>query len=412
MRDVGRWLGAGSLRGIGLNLGSALIAIVAVGLMVPSASFADPVLISALAAVSGVAFAAESRLKHASRVFYSSTLAIALVALATVGPLPALAIWLVPDLLARFVLRSEPRLSPGFVANVSSFALAIGGGALVLDLAASSSGLAQAPSLYLAGVVMWAINFAFARLAFAPFFQGYRPAVLIRDEFFGLAISTFAMLAVAVTAAVLTTSIGIVALAVLAAVIIVPQTLLDGFAVARPVSNLSRLEATRLYSQALADVLELPRSDRESLSTAAGLIDRFDPRLGVEDGDRSLADVSYSAFAALHVHERWEGGGWPAGLPAEAIPLQSRVLAVCDAWAAVTAAGTAELGQREAILTLAAQSGVALDPAIVDAAERVVADEEGFASDDAFAPRLHRLPLPRTIRRDRLPAMLLRVANE
>src|SRR5207302_111038 len=34
-------------------------------------------------------------------------------------------------------------------------------------------------------------------------------------------------------------------------------------------------------------------------------------------------------------HERWDGGGYPDGLAGEAIPLESRVVACCDAWNAM-----------------------------------------------------------------------------
>ncbi len=121
------------------------------------------------------------------------------------------------------------------------------------------------------------------------------------------------------------------------------------------------------------------------------------------------ADVSRVAFLALHTRERWAGDGWPAGLPAEAIPRGSRILAVADAWAELTASGTQEMAQPEAILALAAQSGLAFDPEVVEAATRVVGDEEGFAREPGFQPKLHRLPVPRSMRRNALPAMLPRL---
>ena len=35
-------------------------------------------------------------------------------------------------------------------------------------------------------------------------------------------------------------------------------------------------------------------------------------------------------------HERWDGGGYPDGLAGEDIPLGSRIVAVCDAFDAMT----------------------------------------------------------------------------
>jgi HD-GYP domain-containing protein (c-di-GMP phosphodiesterase class II) len=36
------------------------------------------------------------------------------------------------------------------------------------------------------------------------------------------------------------------------------------------------------------------------------------------------------------VHERWDGNGYPDGLAGTAIPIESRIVAICDAWHAMT----------------------------------------------------------------------------
>ena len=130
-------------------------------------------------------------------MFFGATLIVALVALATVGPVPAIIVWLVPDLIARFVLRTRaPHLalasSPTSAASPSPPSSAPS----CSSSRGSPGGAAIAPSLYAAGVAMWAVNFAVARLAFAPFYQGYRPAAMIRDEFFDLAPAVLGMLLV------------------------------------------------------------------------------------------------------------------------------------------------------------------------------------------------------------------------
>ena len=58
------------------------------------------------------------------------------------------------------MLSVESKLSPGFVANVGSFALAALVGAELLALGGSPCGPAVGPSLFAAGVAMWAANFA------------------------------------------------------------------------------------------------------------------------------------------------------------------------------------------------------------------------------------------------------------
>ncbi|MEQ8847521.1 HD-GYP domain-containing protein [Botrimarina sp.] len=49
-----------------------------------------------------------------------------------------------------------------------------------------------------------------------------------------------------------------------------------------------------------------------------------------------LRDLAYVLPGVLHHHERWDGGGYPDGLQGEAIPRDGRVLAVVDAFDAMT----------------------------------------------------------------------------
>jgi hypothetical protein len=192
-------------------------------------------------------------------------------------------------------------------------------------------------------------------------------------------------------------------------VIVVPQVALEHITRPQSVARLGRNDAMRLYTAAIADVLQISRNERRELACAADLVKSADDPATTHGLDWRDADISRIAFLALHSHERWMGGGWPAGLPAEAIPRGSRILAVAGAWAELTAGGTPELSQADAMLALAAQSGRAFDPTVVDAAARVVGDEEGFARDPGFQPRHHRLPVPRSVRRGALPAMLPRL---
>jgi CHASE2 domain-containing sensor protein len=68
-------------------------------------------------------------------------------------------------------------------------------------------------------------------------------------------------------------------------------------------------------------------------------------------------------------HERWDGGGYPAGLRGEDIPLPGRIAAICDVYDALLSerpykqAWTVEA----ALGHLEAQSGAHFDPALVDA---------------------------------------------
>jgi HD-GYP domain-containing protein (c-di-GMP phosphodiesterase class II) len=48
-----------------------------------------------------------------------------------------------------------------------------------------------------------------------------------------------------------------------------------------------------------------------------------------------LLDCGWAAAAVRHHHERMDGGGYPDGLVGEEIPVEARILAVCDAYDAM-----------------------------------------------------------------------------
>jgi HD-GYP domain-containing protein (c-di-GMP phosphodiesterase class II) len=71
----------------------------------------------------------------------------------------------------------------------------------------------------------------------------------------------------------------------------------------------------------------------------------------------------------LHHHERVDGTGYPDGLVADDIPLESRILAVADAYEAMTADRVYRraLGEQAARVELVAGSGAQFDGAVVQA---------------------------------------------
>lgn len=113
-------------------------------------------------------------------------------------------------------------------------------------------------------------------------------------------------------------------------------------------------------SLAIADVLGLPSEERYTLELAARLHDigkislpdealNKEGKLSEEDwaamrrhpavGSQiigSIKDLSYIATIVRHHHERLDGLGYPDGLQGEAIPFLSRVIAVADAFEAMT----------------------------------------------------------------------------
>ena len=74
-------------------------------------------------------------------------------------------------------------------------------------------------------------------------------------------------------------------------------------------------------------------------------------------------------------HERWDGAGYPDGLSGGRIPLASRIIAVCDAYGAMTCDRPYRraLDADEAVEEIRHGSGAQFDPAVVEAFVSVVA---------------------------------------
>jgi two-component system, cell cycle response regulator len=68
-------------------------------------------------------------------------------------------------------------------------------------------------------------------------------------------------------------------------------------------------------------------------------------------------------------HERWDGRGYPDGLASEDIPLAARIIAVCDAYDAMTSDRSyrSALDAEHACEELRREAGSQFDPAVVDA---------------------------------------------
>jgi putative two-component system response regulator len=81
----------------------------------------------------------------------------------------------------------------------------------------------------------------------------------------------------------------------------------------------------------------------------------------------------YAKLIALTHHEAWDGGGYPAGLAGEAIPLCSRLAAVADVYDDLTSERVYRdrMDHEGACRTILAEKGKRFDPGILDAFEAV-----------------------------------------
>jgi diguanylate cyclase (GGDEF)-like protein len=138
----------------------------------------------------------------------------------------------------------------------------------------------------------------------------------------------------------------------------------------------------------LADALHLPEEDRR-LIRLAGLLHDIG-KIGIPDGilrkpapltaeeydivkqHVALGDAIVGAVPQLadvragvrHHHERWDGSGYLDGLQGEGIPRIARIIAVADAYSAMTTTRTYRkaLSPDEALARVAEAAGTQLDP--------------------------------------------------
>ncbi|MBW3593088.1 MAG: HD domain-containing protein, partial [Actinobacteria bacterium] len=126
-----------------------------------------------------------------------------------------------------------------------------------------------------------------------------------------------------------------------------------------------------VYSSLLHDVGKLGISERilmkpAELTPEERSIVQLHPRIGYRLIQQVPA-LRATEMAILHHHERWDGDGYPAGLRAEEIPMEARIIAVADAFSAMTADRPykGRMSLEEACAELARCAGTQFDPAVV-----------------------------------------------
>lgn len=96
---------------------------------------------------------------------------------------------------------------------------------------------------------------------------------------------------------------------------------------------------------------------------------------------QATPELANVADFILSHHERWDGNGYPRGLKGEEIPLPCRILAVTDAFDAMTndRVYRRAMSREEAILELERNSGAQFDPAITSLFIKILMTKEDLA---------------------------------
>jgi len=81
-----------------------------------------------------------------------------------------------------------------------------------------------------------------------------------------------------------------------------------------------------------------------------------------------VRQLSTCVHGIMHHHERWDGTGYPKGIKGEEIPLESRILAISDAFVAMTSDRiySKALSYNEAIEEMKRYSGSQFDPKLLE----------------------------------------------
>ena len=108
-----------------------------------------------------------------------------------------------------------------------------------------------------------------------------------------------------------------------------------------------------------------------------------------EIGFRMLSALGIEPVArwVRHHHERWDGTGYPDGLRGEEIPIGSRILAVADAYQAMTSTRTYQdsIPAEQALAELERCAHTQFDPLVVHALEHLLVPEQAPERDETVA---------------------------
>jgi len=171
------------------------------------------------------------------------------------------------------------------------------------------------------------------------------------------------------------------------------------------------LERVQVYAVEIAKEMKLPQGEMEALHAAALLHDigklavpehiiskpgrltpeefekmKIHPVVGAEILERVRFPYPVVPIVRAH-HEKWDGTGYPSGLKGEDIPIGARILSAVDFLDALASDRQYRraLPMDEAMKRLAADSGKAFDPKVVDVLQKHYRDLEKIVQSGASA---------------------------
>jgi putative nucleotidyltransferase with HDIG domain len=412
-----------------------------------------------------LAVGSEAMTIEVRRVRMSGSFLALVLAMALLGPAPAAAVGAASVLVDDVLRRRDPL---GALWNVMTFATFPLLGGWLIRLATADSAFGDADALgfaALVGVVFMltnAINFSSVAL-YLKLNGGLRARDSFRVVYRAMLPFEFATALLTAGVAFSYNRIGVGAVGLLAIVVFVFQYLIRagvqayerGVELERRTTELASLQvgllstvlqtlsmrdamtarhsaAVARYSREVAAMLGLPEREQELIHTAALLHDigKFILPDSILFADRKLTQGEWEmvklhpeqgaelvrriegygpvAEIVLHHHERYSGGGYPAGIEGDAIPLGSRIIAAADTYDVMTSRDSYRrpVSSEAALAELRRVSGTQLDPLVVGHFERMIlegrvafnhVDGADFESELAFDRRVADYARPRVV---------------
>lgn len=391
--------------------------------------------------------------RHKSQRISGSFLGLVL-AMALLGPAPAVAIGVASTLIDRLRTRLPPAQLITNLATYATFPLI---GALVIERLAASTDL-ESNNLTFALVVFGAfmvtncLNFAMIAGDYT-FHHGVSMNRQLRTIFVPVLPTSLVSALLTVSVAVLYREVGLAALALFALVLIVFQFLLRALLLSqRRAEELAALQlgvltslvetlalrdrmtarhsaAVARYARALAQANGASKDEQELAHTAGLLHDigkfsfpdsilhaqrpldaeqweivRRHPEAGARVVRRMEGYGPVAEIILCH-HEQWDGNGYPGGVAAREIPLVTRMISIADAYDVMTARDSYRRPRDsdQAIAELRRAAGRQFDPELVEVFVALLeskglafrhADDADFETELAFGRRVREYARP------------------
>jgi hypothetical protein len=370
--------------GLGVVAGvAALVASVPAYLFFAPPSVWEPEsLVVALMVLSFVSHGAAVEVRGAATL--DASFVASLVAVVFLGPLPAAFIFALPEIngwfeRGRVVSLLGNTASAFWGALAAAWTLEALSGGVPLDPV-----LADLPAVAITGAVLLGAGYLVSALIVCVVWEGHSLKPLVEQEVAELAPASMPMLVGGTLVVLLYEKFGLVGLVPLGLLLLLPRIVVPRLAQSRDPARLDRTAAIALYARAIAQRLDLDAMQKRVVLDAVTHLGDAKRLTRIEDFDRVMQTV-------LYCRERWDGdGGFPGVLSGEAIPVESRVLAVAERLGSMTASGMHSLTPRQAIAALVGQACMEFDPRVVSAARWAI-EEDSFVS-----PRPAAKPAPAT----------------